>query len=228
MYVYIYIHIYAPKRTKSSQRGERRTDAPAPLKICPSNQLDTMVYGIKTAGRREGSNIAQWHCSSIATVWAKQVKGGNTRMIAPPPPPPRSFQHSNSTAPFPAPLPSPPTPPTPTARLSKVLCRYQVSAIGKFALLMCMRAFFFTKSFVGLSMGNSRVESIRSTWVNPGASHRVNPKVPLRVNPLIDSPLALYKIFVYFEAFVQKSNLVSANTHLVWTPHSLLVMAMSC
>jgi len=87
MYVYIYIHIYAPKRTKSSQRGERRTDAPAPLKICPSNQLDTMVYGIKTAGRREGSNIAQWHCSSIATVWAKQVKGGKKKKIIPPPPP---------------------------------------------------------------------------------------------------------------------------------------------
>ena len=39
-----------------------------------------MVYGIKTGGRRGGSNIAQWYCNSIATVWAMQVEGGNTRM----------------------------------------------------------------------------------------------------------------------------------------------------
>ena len=32
-------------------------------------------------------------------------------------------------------------------------------------------------------------------------------------------PLGLYKIFVYFEAFVQESILLFANTPLVWAPH---------
>ena len=45
--------------------------------LCP------ISYGVwhRNGGSEEGSNIAQWYCNSIATVWAMQVEGGKKRMI---------------------------------------------------------------------------------------------------------------------------------------------------